>query len=239
MTTRTIIVLVAAATLAAKPLEPVEYSVTLDPSSEIRIEGSSTLGRFDCVASSFRGSGAVAPNAKEAARTRPAAAGEGARANLSVEVASFDCGMGAMNRDLVRALQGHAHPQIEFKMKHAHVIDRDDDRARIHVTGTIQIAGVEQSIATVVQAEQIATRRFRVTGSKRLFMTDFGISPPTALLGLIRADDRITVNFDLVAVAAGDDEETTTTLSGRTRESSGPMLADRSAYINSVREVQP
>jgi hypothetical protein len=30
-------------------------------------------------------------------------------------------------------------------------------------------------------------------------MSDFNVEPPTALLGLIKADDELTVKFDLIA----------------------------------------
>lgn len=37
-------------------------------------------------------------------------------------------------------------------------------------------------------------------GTLPIQMTDFNVEPPTAMLGLIRARDKITVHFDITAV---------------------------------------
>ncbi|MGH9361260.1 MAG: hypothetical protein ACRD2T_05030, partial [Thermoanaerobaculia bacterium] len=45
--------------------------------------------------------------------------------------------------------------------------------------------------------ERLGLGRYRITGALELKMTDFGIQPPTALMGLIRAGDGLRVRFDL------------------------------------------
>jgi len=39
--------------------------------------------------------------------------------------------------------------------------------------------------------------RIRVTGKKEIKMTDYDVEPPTGLFGLVRAEDELTVHFDL------------------------------------------
>ncbi len=127
------------------------------------------------------------------------------KAELLVDVASFDCGNPEMKRDLLHALKSDYHPEIRFALKRASVIaalrNHQEDHL-IEVTGEISIAGIRRDITTVFRGRALAEHAFRIYGSKRLYMSDFNIEPPSTLLGLIRANDRITVNFDLVATTA-------------------------------------
>ena len=45
----------------------------------------------------------------------------------------------------------------------------------------------------------LAVGALRVSGQVDILMTEFGLEPPTALLGLIKAKDRVTIRFDLTA----------------------------------------
>jgi hypothetical protein len=41
--------------------------------------------------------------------------------------------------------------------------------------------------------------RLRAMGSKAIKMTDYNVEPPTAMLGLVKAENELTVHFDLIA----------------------------------------
>jgi hypothetical protein len=42
------------------------------------------------------------------------------------------------------------------------------------------------------------TDALRVTGKYELNMKDFGVKPPTLMLGTMRVGEKVTVNFDLL-----------------------------------------
>jgi hypothetical protein len=65
----------------------------------------------------------------------------------------------------------------------------------------LTIAGTERLVSLTVQGQQRANGAYQATGSLPLLMSDFGIDPPTAMLGLIKAHDEITVRFKLIATA--------------------------------------
>ena len=48
-----------------------------------------------------------------------------------------------------------------------------------------------------VVAERVARDRFRLRARLPLRMTDFGVTPPTALFGMVKAKDDLVVTFDL------------------------------------------
>lgn len=150
--------------------------------SRLTIEGRSTINRFVCTADSVAGSGALSDN--------------GAEATLMVAVRELDCGKDRMNRDLQEAMKADRHPEIQFELVSA---ERAGNGDHIRVTGLLSLAGVSRKVALTTELEKTAPGTYRVRGEQQLNMSDFGIQPPTALAGIIRAYDAIIVHFDVRA----------------------------------------
>ena len=107
-----------------------------------------------------------------------------------------------MNEDFYEALHGDKHHEIIYELLDASVVEEPSDSDgwyRMLVTGNLSIAGTTQRVEATVWGKRQEDGFFRVRGSKPLKMTSFGVSPPVALLGLIKADDRIEVHFNLLA----------------------------------------
>ena len=66
------------------------------------------------------------------------------------------------------------------------------------VAGTLTIAGTERPLTLVAAVAEEANGGVRVRGSTRLRMTEFGVRPPTLMLGTVRVHDPVTVHFDVV-----------------------------------------
>ena len=61
----------------------------------------------------------------------------------------------------------------------------------------LRIAGVEREVALDAE-DQRRDAALVVTGSLPLLMTDYGIKPPTAMLGMLKTDPKVTVSFETV-----------------------------------------
>jgi hypothetical protein len=121
--------------------------------------------------------------------------------HLRVPVTSFRCGNRIMEGDMRRALKADDHPHIEFVFRELRGgVQHDVDTNLYHATiaGDLSLAGRTRTIDVVVSAERISRSSFRIRAVLPLQMTDFGVTPPTALFGAIRARDRLTVSFDLI-----------------------------------------
>ena len=160
--------------------------------SRFAIDGTSTLGRYRCETAQVAGSGV----ARGAATTRVAA-------TILVPVRAFDCGRDAMNRDFYRALQAEAHPTIRIKIASAALLDRSEGSVwrPVRAEGTLRLAGTERTITIEAEGQRVSSNEVRVRGAYALDMTDYGIDPPSGLLGLVRAHDRVVASFDVVAKA--------------------------------------
>lgn len=125
---------------------------------------------------------------------------------LRVPVATFRCGNRVMEKDLRRALKATPHPNVEFSFRELRgAIRHDIDTGLFHavITGDLSLAGETRTIELTVSAERLSSSRFRFRAELPLRMTDFGITPPTALFGAVKARDELKVRFDLTLEVAG------------------------------------
>jgi hypothetical protein len=125
---------------------------------------------------------------------------------LRVPVESLRCGNRQMERDMYRALRAEANPVIEFQFRGlvggvTHDIDAGTYRATI--AGVLTLAGARRSVQVPVEAERVGRDRFRLRARLPLRMTDFRITPPTALFGMVKARNDLVVQFDLELQASG------------------------------------
>lgn len=175
-----------------------ESQTRLDLTDESRlwIEGSSSVNTFTCVAAEVDGAGLFREVSDPAL----------VEAELRVPVRRFDCGKDRMNKDLYAALKANDYPEIHFRLEDVALEEPAAGAGTysLKVTGQLSIAGTERTFELPVQALQAADGTYRAAGRLPLLMSDFGIDPPTALLGLIKAHNEITVCFDLVATAGSD-----------------------------------
>jgi polyisoprenoid-binding protein YceI len=114
---------------------------------------------------------------------------------LHIPVKTIRCGNRQMERDLYRALRAECHPSIDF---HFSEMSRGAERATIR--GNLSLAGTTRPIEVDADVQRIAPDRVRLHARLPLRMTDFHITPPTALFGLVKAKDDLVVQFDLVLV---------------------------------------
>jgi polyisoprenoid-binding protein YceI len=173
----------------------------LTPESRMRIEGTSTIDTFTCEAETIVGSGHL-QGSHGIAGEKSRIGSEEAGVELIVPVESFDCGKARMNRDMYEALKASSHPEIGFLLDGVEVVDSnpDGDEYNLRATGRLSLAGEERQVTLSVRGTNLPDGRLRATGAVDLLMSDFGITPPSALLGLVRARDQITVAFELFGV---------------------------------------
>lgn len=214
----TMTALVAASAAAAQDVRGGEPPpLPLLPGSAVFLEGRTNVHPYRC-----RGT-EVAATVRMADVERAGSlegTGEGAipqvgPIEVSVPVAALRCGNGRMERDLQRALRASEHPAILFRLADYHL--RPDparpDRFIVEARGELEVAGVARSIVLPVEGTT-EPGEVRIGGGQEVRMTDFGVTPPTALLGVIRAADRVDFRFDLAASTAalasylGTDEAT-------------------------------
>ncbi|HET8864140.1 MAG TPA: YceI family protein [Gracilimonas sp.] len=116
---------------------------------------------------------------------------------LNLEIDQFDCGKRAINRDFKSTLKYKEYPFIEIVLNEL-VLKQESDIIPKEALVTIKIAGVERSYEVPLHTFSSSEDHFVVGGNKVLYMTDFGLTPPSPMFGLIKVDDELDIEFELI-----------------------------------------
>jgi polyisoprenoid-binding protein YceI len=159
-------------------------TLTLSSASRIWFDGTSNVKSFSCAAKK------IDVNVVSDADDNPAKIVKSA--SLSIPVSQLDCKNGTMNEHMRKALKADKNPSIAWKLSSYRV-----DGSAVVITGTLTIAGRENPIelrGTGTSNNGTITLK----GTKVLKMTEFGVKPPSLMLGTMKVADPVTVSFDLV-----------------------------------------
>jgi polyisoprenoid-binding protein YceI len=118
--------------------------------------------------------------------------------NLKVSVKSIKSDKGAIMDDKTYdALKGEKHPYITFKMISIKSMTKSGSGYAIKVNGDLTIAGVTKNVDINGTVSIKENGKLYIETSKAIKMTDFGIEPPTAMMGAMKVGNDITIKFKL------------------------------------------
>lgn len=118
---------------------------------------------------------------------------------LNLEIDQFDCGKRAINKDFRSTLKYEEYPFIEIILNEL-VISDSTSLIPKEAKVTIRIAGEERNYTVPLNTFSSREESFTVGGHKILRMTDFGLKPPSPMFGLIKVQDKLDIQFDLVII---------------------------------------
>ena len=123
--------------------------------------------------------------------------------SLKIKVEGIESTKGRiMDGKTYKALESDDHPYITFKLASAKITPKGD-KIQVVATGPLTIAGSTKTV-NIAATGAYKGNNIHFSGSKALKMTDFGIDPPTAMLGTLKTGDDITIDFSLVLDTAGN-----------------------------------
>ncbi|MFU8812324.1 MAG: YceI family protein [Balneolaceae bacterium] len=171
----------------------------LEDRSELAIEGTSNVNQFRCIAGQYAVD-ATAPNGSlsSASEENPL------HIDVSILVKGFECGRSRMNRDLQDALLADEHPDIHFRYLSTvdAIYHSQRDLYQLLISGELTVAGTTRIIMFSAFGRLHDNQLVQLEGQTDILMTDYGIDPPSAMLGLVQVRDELTVHFNLFAELA-------------------------------------
>lgn len=118
--------------------------------------------------------------------------------NVTIPVTGIVSSKGRiMDKKTYAALQSESYPNITYSMTNC-TLRKDGTSTVANTKGRLTIAGQSQTVAIVVRIDQLANGNLKITGDYTLKMTDYGVDPPTALLGTLTTGDEVSLHFDLI-----------------------------------------
>jgi len=170
--------------------------LAVSPESKLWIEGGSNLHDWSCKASSID---AAIEVDESFVKTTTVASTSLKKVQVKVPVRNLKCGNGKMDNNLYKALKADDAPEISYILATFDVVPgAEKDSFTVKAVGALTVAGTEKTVNMDVTAARLPDGGVRAEGALPLLMTDFGVKPPTALLGTLRTDNKITVKFSLL-----------------------------------------
>jgi hypothetical protein len=154
--------------------------ISLEPSSKVWVKGDSTVRGFTCNATDINSQLQIGGGSELAGLVDDAL--------ITIPVDKLDCGNPKMNEHMAKALKTNS---IEFKLGSYTI-----DGGTAVLNGTLTIAGTAKPIeiaGTVAQEGSLV----RVKANKQIVMSQWGVKPPSLMMGTMKVKDAVTVGFDV------------------------------------------
>ncbi|BCS34793.1 hypothetical protein TBR22_A40190 [Luteitalea sp. TBR-22] len=109
-----------------------------------------------------------------------------------VPIAALKSDRDNFTADMHVALKADQYPDIVFTLSR---MEKKPGGAKAF--GMLKVAGVEKEVMLPL-VTSLRNGKLLVLGSVDLDMTDFGITPPTAMMGMLKTDPKVTIKFETV-----------------------------------------
>ena len=172
-------------------------SLTL-ASATVSLAGTSNIHEFTAATTEVRVTRVALANGASGAALLAAVLNPGAveAFDIAIRTTSLASPKEGIDKNMHKALKAAEFKDIAFRLL------RLEAKPVLRAIGLLKIAGVEREIAIDLKTAATATA-LTITGDVPLLMTDYGIAPPKAMLGMLKTDPKIIVTFEVVLAAPG------------------------------------
>lgn len=178
-----------------------DVRLELRAGSELTFEGTSSLHDFSCKTTKLRATVRVVPSYAEGKLSqikRPIRTVE-----VVIPVRSITCGNSGLENNLYKTLKADQFPEIRYQLTTYEIQSATDDDVALQSIGELTVAGQEKTVKMLVKADTHRDGSATATATQSLLMTDFGIKPPSFMLGTLKTGNKIVVSFKLNATPQG------------------------------------
>jgi polyisoprenoid-binding protein YceI len=94
-------------------------------------------------------------------------------------------------------LKADKYEKIAFNMSSAVVTPGANNQYVVKATGNLTISGVTKPVTLVANGVVNPDKTITITGAQKIKMSEFGVKPPTFMLGALKVGDVVTVEYNL------------------------------------------
>jgi hypothetical protein len=190
----------AIAACAFAPIAAAEQEASSSPlklvSSRVSLAGTSNIHAYTASSTAARlvrlqvVSGVLGPNVWDAI-VKPGAL---EAFEIAIPAATLSSPKEGLDKNMHKALKVTEHPDITFRLSR---LEAGEPSGAMRGVGTLTIAGVAREVTLAIKTQRMGST-LTITGEVTLLMTDFGIAPPKAMLGMLKTDPKVTITFETV-----------------------------------------
>lgn len=171
------------------------HRLAIHPSSTVSIDGKTNVNKYDCAIAGYKGSDTLLLTAER---------GKGAyfkRGLAKLDASAFECNMKVITKDFAETIQSDKHPYIEINfISFERVPKYEATEEKFKGKLTIELADV--AVPCEVRCSIVKDEKglIHLRGRHNFKFSDFKLQPPSKMMGMVKVEEKITVNFHLVLV---------------------------------------
>ncbi len=161
----------------------------IEKNSSMNIEGSSNINAFTCDLREYLNQDTLVYSKDEKTKKLMFV-----NSVLNIDISKFDCHHKYITADFRKILKSEKNPWLKVRF-----ISLDEMAVGGNVKGVveIEIAGQTKRMDISYAVQQYGNAQLQLVGSKIMQFSDFKLTPPRKLMGLIQINEDIKVNFHL------------------------------------------
>lgn len=176
--------------------KPQTGNLSFSSDSRIQINGDSTMRKFSATSTDLN----LKAKALLKSDTETNLPWTPVELEMILPVNSLKSGEETLDDHMHENLKMDKFPEIRMKLSTL-LVSAVDSKTQSTVTasGTLTVAGVTKPIELKVDLTKEG-ENLKIKGIKKLLMSDFGIVPPTMMLGALKTRDEIEINIDVICL---------------------------------------
>ena len=158
--------------------------------SNLYFEGRTNISNFRCGITSY-----LRPDTLCFCREDASKAILGVKGGLSIDVNGFECQQPYMNKDLRKALKARECPLMKISLLSIGNFTGNVQYVKGKVA--ISLAGVTRIMDVDYTVQPVDENNLRLYGTQQVLFSDFELTPPRKMAGLVKVEQQIEVKFML------------------------------------------
>ena len=103
-----------------------------------------------------------------------------------------------MDSKINDALNSKKYPEISFDLQKVNSIKEEQGSIRLNTIGVLKISGVTKTVNLTAIGRITPNGEVEFTGTTKLKMSDFNVSPPRAMFGALTTGDEVDLKYSVV-----------------------------------------
>lgn len=175
------------------PQADISHRLVVLPQSTLTIVGKTNVNKYQCAITSYTGTDTLSLKAER---------GKGAifkKGMVRLEASGFDCGMKVMTQDFAKTIAADQYPFITIDFISFERVPKYEKTAE-HFKGKLKITLAMKTVPFGVRCNIVKDEKgsIHLTGSHNFKFSDFDLEPPSRMMGMVKVNENLTVNFHLV-----------------------------------------
>lgn len=180
--------------LKSEPVPYLTHRFIVQPSSTLTIDGKTNVNTFRCGITQYSGTDTLVIQEGSPLRKPLFVKGK-----VSLQASRFDCGMQMMTHDFNTTLKSKQYPYIVIDFKSFERLpDYNKTEDKFNGTMTISLGGVTKVVDVICSIKTKPTGHIHLSGGRPFLFSDFNLEPPDKMMGLIKIQQELMVQFNLV-----------------------------------------